>query len=170
MPAPTKNRQPLSQGPAPTKYSDNPGPPSPGQVPMMSSDEASGRDIDVANLCHFGCASRMAASNRRARLAADGISKGSPWLHGHGHCSRASSHSSRLKPNQNPSQPCPVQCYDRQCAQPRWPSDVCIGHDMAANGFDWAFDLLECELPLQECPCPCSPGDPLEIRLAAGHP
>ena len=35
-----------------------------------------------------------------------------------------------------------------------------IVQDLAANGVAWAFDLLECEQPLQERPCSCSQGDP----------
>ena len=34
-----------------------------------------------------------------------------------------------------------------------------IVKDMAADGLDWACDWLHCELPLQECPCPCSQGE-----------
>ena len=59
-------------------------------------------------------------------------------------------------------------------SQHHWPSlaertdSRGIVQDMAANGFDWSFGW-GCELPLQECPCTCSQGAPLEMPLAAGR-
>ena len=89
---PEQNRQPWSQRPVPTKYFDNPGPWSNAHDVFG---EASGRDTDVASLCHSGRACRVAASINLAWLAANNISLGSPWLHGHGHSCGGSSQSSR---------------------------------------------------------------------------
>ena len=102
-----------SQGPAPIKKQSGMvprtrpdiilrRPRSPCQGPMMSSGEAGGRNIDVANLCQSGRAGRMAASNNQGWPAANRISKGSPGLHGHGHSCSGSSHSSRSNAQSKP--------------------------------------------------------------------